>query len=105
MQDGDQLVQAERHFRHEIAGLDVLRVCNPGGEIAGVCRQRASGNCFPTCDMRQVRAELPAGERTADRMADPAAPTAKELLAADTEWITWAPRTLVLLIAPAAIFI
>src|SRR3954452_18930897 len=103
VKDGDQLVRTERHLRHQVAGLDVLRVGNPGGEVAGVSRQGTGGNCFPAADMRQVRAALAAGERTADRMEEAAAAAAKELLAADAERIGGAWRTLVLVIAPAAV--
>src|SRR3954469_3555512 len=105
MNNGDQFVGAERDFRHEVAGLDVLRIGNPGGQIAGVSGQGAGGNGLAAADLRQIGAELSSGERPPDGMAEAAAPAAKQLLATDTERITWTARILVLLIAPAAIFV
>src|SRR3954462_2178679 len=105
MNNGDQFVGAERDFRHEVARLDVLRISNPGGQIAGVSRQRAGGDGFPAADMRQIGAELSAGQRPTNGMAEAAAPAAKGLLAADAERIGRTARTLILLIAPAAIFV
>src|SRR3954454_3387532 len=66
MEDGDQFVRPKRHFWHEIARLDVLRIGDPGGEIAGVLGQGACGNRFSAGDMGQVGTELSAGKSAAD---------------------------------------
>src|SRR5205085_4870816 len=105
VKDGDQFVRVERHLRHEIAGLDVLRIGNPGSEIAGVSRQGARGDGVPAGDVREIRPELSARERTADGVAETAAPAAKQLFAADTERIAGARRTVVLVIAPPRVFV
>ena len=39
--DGAQLVRGERHHRHVVAGLDRLRIGDPGGELAARGRQHA----------------------------------------------------------------
>src|SRR3954454_22433453 len=105
MNDGNHFVRAQRHFRHEIARLDVLWVGDPGGEVTRVPRQGTGGDRLPTGNVRQVGAELSAGERAADRVAKPTALSAKQLLATNAERIVWARRALVLVIAPASVFV
>src|SRR4051812_4265725 len=100
MKDRNQLVRLQRHLRHEIAGLDMLGIGDPGAKCRRAQRKRPRGHRRPAADMREIRSQLSPGLSPPDAVAERASATAEEILALLAERIGGAVCALVLLIAP-----
>src|SRR4051812_40177417 len=100
MKDRNQLVRLQRHLRHEIAGLDMLGIGDPGAKCRRFQRKRPRGHRRPAADMREIRSQLSAGLSPPDAVAERASATAEQVLALLAERIRGAVCALVLVISP-----
>src|SRR3954468_10770607 len=67
-------------IRHQAARLQMLRICNPGGEVARIVWERPRRDGLPSHEMAEIGSQDPPCARTAHGMAR-AAMNAKRRLA------------------------